>query len=80
MCISITPDWDIWDSIAIVIALDSLYNDFSAITKSKLELRDKTIDKIQQILTSTEAKFINKSTIRVTNDLVMMSKSRNLTK
>ena len=77
---AITPNRDIWDSIAIVIVLDSLHDDFETTTASMLERGDKTIDEIQQILASAEAKFISKRATRVTGDLAMMSKDRNSTK
>lgn len=41
---------DLCDMIAIVIALDSLYDDFDTITVSFLEIGDKMIDQIQSIL------------------------------
>lgn len=57
---AITPERDIWDSIAIVVALDSLHDDFEATTASMLERGDKTIEEIQQILALTEAKLVSK--------------------
>lgn len=44
---AITSNQDIWDSIAIVIALDFLNNNFETTTASMLEQRDKTINEIQ---------------------------------
>lgn len=73
---AITPNRDIWDSIAIVVALDSLHDNFETTTTSILERGDKTIDEIQQILASAEAKFISKRAIGVTGDLAMMSRGR----
>ena len=78
--ISIALDRNIWDNIAIVVALNSLHNDFSTTTKSILKRGDKIINKIQQILAFTEVKFISKHITGSTEDLAMMSKSRNLTK
>ena len=45
-----------------------------------LEQGDKTINKIQQILASTKAKFISKQATRVIENLVIMSKNRNSAK
>ncbi len=45
-----TPGRDLWDTIAIVIALDSLHEDFDMTTASLLETGDKMIDEIQSIL------------------------------
>ena len=39
-----TPGRDLWDTIAIVIALDSLHDDFDTTTASLLEEGNKTID------------------------------------
>ena len=57
---AMTPGRDLWDTIAIVIALDSLHEDFDTTTASLLETGDKTIDQIQSILQSKEAKNISK--------------------
>ena len=43
---AMTPGRDLWDTIAIVIALDSLHEDFDTTTASLLETGDKTIDQI----------------------------------
>lgn len=48
--ISITPDWDIKDTIAIVITPDILHNNFYTTTASLLKTRDKKINQIQSIL------------------------------
>lgn len=62
------------------MALDSLHDDFETTTTTMLERGDKTINKIQLILASSEAKFISKRTTGVTRDLAMMSKGRNFSK
>lgn len=46
LCIAMTLDRDIWVTIAIVIALDTLYNNFDMTTSSLQKIRDKTIDQI----------------------------------
>lgn len=74
---AITPNRNIWDSIAIVVALDSLHNDFETTTNSMLESGDKSINEIQQILASAKAKFLSKRATGVTGELAMMSKGRN---
>ena len=71
---ALTPNRNIYNSIAIVIALDSIHNDFETKTSSLLETGDKTIDKIQQILCSAEAKNLSKRATGVTNDLAMSFK------
>ncbi len=62
---------DLWDTIAIVIALDSLHSDFDTTTASLLETGDKTIDQIQSILQSKEAKNLSKRATGDTSDLAM---------
>lgn len=57
---ALTPSHDIYDSIAIVIALDSIHKNFDTKTLSLLKIGDKTIDEIQQILYSAEAKNLSR--------------------
>lgn len=57
---AMTPDRDLWDTIAIIIALDNLHDDYDTTTASLLETGDKTIDEIQSILQFEEAKNISK--------------------
>lgn len=45
--VAITPNWDIWDSIAIAVTLDSLHDDFESTTTTMLECGNKIIDEIQ---------------------------------
>ena len=66
-----TPGQDLWDTIAIVIALDSLHKDFDTTTASLLETGDKTIDQIQSILQSKEAKNLSKQATGSTGNLAM---------
>lgn len=68
---ALTPGRDIYDSIAIVIALDLIHEDFDTKTSSLLGTGDKTIDEIQQILCSAEAKNLSKKATGVTNDVAM---------
>ena len=46
---AMTPGRDLWNTIAIVIALNSLHEDFDTTTASLLETGNKIIDKIQSI-------------------------------
>ena len=68
---AMTPNRDLWDTIAIVIALDSLHQDFDTTTASLLETGDKTIDEIQSILQSKEAKNLSKRATGNTGELAM---------
>lgn len=67
----LTPNRDIYNSITIVIAFDSIHDDFETKTSSLLKTGDKTIDKIQQILYSAEAKNFSKQATGVTNNVAM---------
>lgn len=44
LCIVMPSRRDLWDTIAIVIILDILYDNFEMTMTSLLESRDKTID------------------------------------
>lgn len=68
---AMTPNRDFWNTIAIVITLDSLHEDFDTTIASLLETGDKTIDQIQSILQSKEAKNLSKQATGDTGDLVM---------
>ena len=58
------------------MAIDSLHKDFDLITSELLgQEGDKTIDKIQQILSSAKAKFISKREVGITADLAYMSRN-----
>lgn len=57
---AMTKRRDLWDIIAVVIALDSLHKDFDTITTSLLKAGDKTIDQIQSIILLNEAKNLSK--------------------
>lgn len=53
-------DCNIWNKIAIIIVLDSLYNNFKVTTTSILECKNKTIKEIPQILAFTKVKLVSK--------------------
>lgn len=76
-CTVIIPDRDFWNIIAIVIALDTLNNDFKTIIASLLKIGNKTIDQIQSIPQSKETKNISKKTTGVVEDLTIRLKSSN---
>lgn len=66
-----TQNKDINDIIAIIIALNFIYDNFDTKTSTLLEAGDKTIDEIQQISYSTEAKNPSKPAIGMTSKLIM---------
>lgn len=68
---TMTPGRNLWDTIAIVIALDSLHKDFDTITASLLETGNKTIDQIQSILQSKVTKNLSKRVTRGTGNQAM---------
>ncbi len=62
---------DPFDTIAIVIALDTLHNNFDTTTASKLETGDKSIDEIFTIIQLKEAKFKSKRVTKNIDDAAM---------
>lgn len=74
------PGCDPWDTIVIVIALDTLHDNFDSITASLLEAKDKSIDQIQSILQSREAKNISKQSTGVVADAAMSFRDNQGTK
>lgn len=70
---AIIPNKDIWDSITIVVTINSLHEDFDLIISGLLKQRiDKIIDKIKQLLFSIKAKFISKWKVRIIANFVYM--------
>lgn len=57
--------------ITIVIALDSLYNDFKITTINLLKTGNKIIDQIQNMLPSQNIINISKHIVRIVVDLAM---------
>ncbi len=73
---AMTQGRDLLDTIAIVIALDTLHDNFDTTTASLLESGDNTIDQIQSILQSKETKNISKRTKGAVRDLAMAFRDR----
>ena len=69
---AITLGRDLWDMIAIMIALNSLYNDFNTTIASLLEASNKTINQIQNSLQFKKAKNISKQATEGTGNLVIV--------
>lgn len=70
----------IWESITLVVALDSLHDDFEMTTAPLLHSGDKDLEEIPQIVTSTEAANLAKRAVGATTDLAMMAKKKQLEK
>lgn len=75
---TITSERDICDSLANVVALDSFYEDFVPTIAALNQGGEKSMNEIQAVLLSEEAKLWSKYITGVTNDLAMMFR-RNLT-
>ena len=73
---AVTEHRTIWDSIILVVALDSLHDDFEMTTAPLLHSGDKDLEEIQQIVTSTEAANMAKRATGQTADLAMMTKRK----
>lgn len=74
---AMTPEQDLWDMIAIIIILNTLYNNFDTTIARLLETKVKLIDQIQSILQLKEVKNISKQTTRVVEDLAITYKKNN---
>ena len=70
----------IWESITLVVALDSLHNNFEMTTALPLHSGDKDLKEIQQIVMSTEAANLAKQAVRGTTKLTMIAKKKQLQK
>ena len=64
------------ESITLVVALDSLHDDFEMTTAPLLHSGDKDLEEIQQIVTSTKAANLAKRAVGATADLALMAKKR----
>lgn len=69
---AIKDEQTLLDSIALVVVLDSLHDDFDPVIFRILCAGDKSIDEIQQILMSAEARF---RTTEVTPDFATMTRT-----
>lgn len=67
----ITPNRDLWNTITIVITLDSMHENFDTTNASLLKAGNKTIDQIQSILQLKEAKNLSKQASGDTSNLAM---------
>lgn len=72
-----TLSQDLWNRITIIITLDILHNNFDIIIASFLEIGNKIIDQIQNILQSKKAKNHSKRLIGTIEDLIMVFKDNN---
>lgn len=69
--IALTPNRDIYNSIVIVIAFDSIHDDFDTKIFSFLKISDKKINEIQQIPCSAKRKNLSKQVISVISKLAL---------
>lgn len=75
--LAITSDCDILVSIAIIVAIYFLPNDFKTTINSIPKSGNKSINKIQQILNSAKAEFLKKKAIEVREDVAIIFEARN---
>lgn len=77
-----TLSQDLSDTIVIIISLDLLHKNFKITTSSQFMMDDKTIDKIQKIFQSKEAKNLSKQVIKdiITEQLFSKIKNRKKSK
>ena len=60
----------------LVVALDSLYDDFEMTTVPLLHSDDKNLKEMEQIVTSTEVANLVKQAVKVIVDLALMTKTK----
>lgn len=73
---AVTEHRTIWDSITLVVALDSLHDDFEMTTTPLLHSGDKDLEEIQQIVTSTKGANLAKRITGLTGNLAMITKRK----
>lgn len=73
---AVTEQRTIWNSITLVVALDSLHDNFEMTTAPLLHFGDKDLEEIQQRATSTETANLAKRVVGATADLTMMAKKK----
>lgn len=67
-----------WDSITLIIPLDSLYNNFKMTTTHLFYLVDKDLEQIQLIITSTKAIILANQAKNDTGDQSIMTRKKKL--
>lgn len=72
----VTEHCTIWDRITLVVAFDSLYDNFEIITMPLLHSSNKNLKKIQLIVISIKATNMAKQAIVQIADLAIMAKKR----
>lgn len=65
--------WTIWDNIILIVALDSLHNDFEMTIIPLLHFKDKDLEKIKQIVISTKVANMAKQITGQTADLSIIA-------
>lgn len=69
---AVSDNRTIWESIKIVVAADALHDDFDHVVRPILHAGDKTLEQIQQIVTSTEQTNLADRATGVTSEAAMM--------
>ena len=71
-----TEQRTIWECITLVVAFDSLHDNFEMTTAPLLHSGDKDLEEIQQIVTSTEAANLAKRAVGAIVDFALMAKKK----
>lgn len=69
---AVSDNRTIWEPIKIVVAADSLHDDFDHVVRPILHAGDKTLEQIQPIVTSTEQASIADRATGVTSEAAML--------
>ena len=73
---AMTEQRTIWGSITLVVALDSLHDNFEMTTTLLLHSGNKDLEEIQQIVTSTEAANLAIQAVGAIADFALMAKKK----
>ena len=77
---AVTEQRTIWESITLVVALDSPHDNFEMTTAPLLYSGNKDLEEIQKIVMSTEAANLAKRAVGATTNLARMAKKKQLEK
>ena len=76
MQLAVTKQRTIWENIILIIALDSLHNNFEMTTAFPLYSDDKNLEDIQEIVKSSKVANLVKCIVKVIMDLTLLAKKK----
>ena len=76
--LAVTEQRTIWESITLVVTLDSLHDNFEMITAHLLHSDDKDLEEIEQMVISTKAANLAKRAVGAKTNLALIAKMKQL--